>query len=134
MTSQDKTLWMRFAVLMLVSILILSLSGCATIQKLDNTEYVKAMSSDQAAIGCQAADAITTYVALAKIGSISEANPLMAGIIKTGGWPLFFIVKIAMALWMTSDNINPTAAAAVNTLTCGVAIQNAAVIMHVVNP
>lgn len=127
----DRILWFRFFGLLLIVVLALQLNGCATT---DNSKFVKTMSSDTAAVTCQAADAITTYVAIAKVGSIHEANPIMAGIIKAGGWPLFFIVKAVMALWMTSDNINPTVAAAVNTATCGVAVQNAAVITHVLNP
>ena len=124
----ERTLWLRFTALLMLSVVVIFLiGGCATIEKLDNTPFVKAMSSDQAAIGCQAADAITTYVVLSKFATLSEANPLMSGILKTGGWPLFFAVKILMAIYMTSDNINPTAAAAINTATCGVAISNIAV-------
>lgn len=102
----------------------LLLSGCATT---DNHPLVKAMSSDTAAVGCQAADALTTLWAVGHVGGIHEANPLMAGVLKAGGWPLFFIVKIAMALYMRSDSINPTVAAVVNTATCGVAASNIAV-------
>ena len=99
--------------------LLLALPGCAT--------WEQTMSSDEAAIGCQAADAITTYVVLSKVASVHEANPLMAEIIKAGGWPLFFIVKAAMAWWLTNDDINPTVKAGINTVTCGIAASNVAV-------
>lgn len=108
----------------LLCVLAIVLAGCATT---DEHPFVQAMSSDAAAIGCQAADAVSTYVVLSKVSGVHEANPLMAGVIKTLGWPGFFAVKLALALFMTSDSINPTVAAAVNTATCGVAISNIAV-------
>ena len=127
----DRALYIRFFLLLALSVILLSSVGCATA---DNHPYVKAMSSDEAAILCQSADALTTYAAIAKVGGIHEANPLMAGVLKAGGWPLFFIIKAAMAIYMTSDAINPTVAAAVNTATCGIAAQNVGVIVHVLHP
>jgi len=119
----NKTLWIRFWLLLALSALLISLVGCATT---DNHPYVKTMSSDTAAVTCQAADALTTVWALSHVG-VHEANPIMAGVIKVGGLPLFLLVKLAMALYMTSDSINPTVAAGINAATCLVAGSNIAV-------
>jgi len=116
-------LWTRFWLLLALSALLISLAGCATT---DNHPFVKTMSSDTAAVACQAADALTTVWALSHVG-VHEANPIMAGVLKTLGIPGFLLVKLLMALYMTSDSINPTVAAAINTATCGVAISNVAV-------
>ena len=116
-------LWFRFWTLLLVCVLAVQLTACAT---LDEHPAVKVMSSDEAAIACQAADALTTVWALSHVG-VREANPLMAGVIKNLGIPGFLLVKLAMALYMTKDNINPTVAAGINVATCGIAASNVAV-------
>ena len=92
------------------------LPGCST------------LASKEATIGCQAADTLTTVYGVTH--GASEANPLMAGVIKSVGLGGFVALKVALTyfLVMRHDQIPGPALAAVNVITCGAAVNNLSVI------
>ena len=92
----------------LILALVILLSGCATLESKD------------AAVACQAADVITTKVALTN-GAV-EANPLMKGVVSN--FTMFLLVKGALTWWITRDETPPEARVAANVITCGVAANN----------
>lgn len=100
---------------LLLWISFLALTGCAS------------LSSREATIACQAADTITTLLALNH--GAREANPLMAGVIKSFGYPGFLLTKFAVT-WFLLDRReeHPEAVAAANIITCGAAVHNIGVI------
>jgi hypothetical protein len=100
-------------------LLILLVSGCSI------------LASKEATVACQAADTVTTVVAL-NSASAHEANPLMSVVIKNLGLPGFVLVKllITWALIAYHDEIHPTALAGINVATCGIAGNNAAILVR----
>jgi hypothetical protein len=93
------------------------LSGCST------------FSTQEASVGCQAADAVTTVAALS--AGATEANPLVAGVIGSTGIAGFIAFKalVALTLYYFHDDAvktetGETALAATNGITCGAALNN----------
>ena len=103
--------------LMLVSltVAIVLLQGCS------------ALASKEASVGCQTADAVSTFVAIK--GGAVEANPIVAGVIDSFGWGGFFLLKagIAYLLVQYHDSMPQGVRAGINGVTCGAAINNVAV-------
>lgn len=98
---------MKLMIPLILSI-VLSLTGCSI------------LSSKEVTVGCQVADVATTTVAL-KAGAI-ESNPILAavglpGTIVLKGLLIYFLIK-------HYEEINKTALAAVNGVTCGTAVNN----------
>ena len=87
------------------------LSGCAT------------LGGKELTVGCQAADALTTVAALAKVGAV-ESNPLVAGVIHSVGIPGFLLMKAGMAYLLTRDSVPKEARVVANVVTCGAAVHN----------
>ena len=89
-------------------------------------------ASDEAVIGCQVADTITTVAALER-GAV-EANPLMERLLDSFGLPGFVLAKIAITwalVWYMKPEPGSGAEAgraAVSGLTCAAAINNYGVI------
>ena len=95
----------------LAIVLTLALTGCGV------------FSQPEVVAGCQAADAVTTTIALG--AGATEANPLVAGIISNVGIAGFLIVKalVAWALIAATPDA-PEAVEAVTAATCGIAAHN----------
>lgn len=92
-------------------LLAVFLSGCAQ------------FSSKEATVGCQAADTVTTIIAL-KSGA-SEANPLLAPLIASVGYGGLIVVK-ALVTWLLLEvrEEAPEVVGGVNAATCAVAARN----------
>ena len=90
-------------------LIVLLLSGCTT------------LSSPEAVVGCQAADAVSTAVALD--AGLVEANPLMAAVIDSLGIPGLFIAKGLIALALLHVH-NDTVVGVATGATCAVAVHN----------
>lgn len=97
----------------LIIICFVLLTGCATLGN-PNTHAV-----------CAALDTSTTIAVLEKGGI--ELNPIVSGIINSGGYPLFVGVNllIVYAFYHYHEQIGETATAVVSTVRCGAAINNA---------
>jgi hypothetical protein len=98
------------------------LSGCAT------------LASNEATIGCQAADTVTTIAALES--GAREGNPLLARVLEGAGLPGLVLVKIAIT-WALLKYVRPerselerTGRAAVNAQACAAAVYNLAVVLR----
>jgi hypothetical protein len=97
----------------LLIVLLISLSGCSTVQPI-------AESSDTFAY-CKAADVATTAYGLGT-GMFIEKNPFVASIIGGGVFPL---IALSVALWYALDKYNnPKANMVANAITCPVAASN----------
>lgn len=95
------------AAIMLVSML----SGCATFAK------------PEIITGCQVADTVTTIAAL-KAGA-SEANPIVAGVIKHAGYFGLIALKVAVTMVLIHyATEQPEATGAVTAATCAAAVNN----------
>lgn len=80
-----------------------------------------ATSTDVFAI-CKAADVLTTIYALEHVAGATEANPIIAATLQHGYLPL---IAISVGIWLLLKEVNdPTATAAANAVTCGVAAHN----------
>lgn len=91
--------------------IVVMLSGCASFAK------------PEAVIGCQAADTVTTIAALH--GGASEANPIVAGIIKSAGYFGLIVFKIAITLLLLNyADEHPEAVGFGTAITCGAAVNN----------
>lgn len=92
-------------------LVVVMLSGCASFAK------------PEAVIGCQAADTVTTIAALH--GGATEANPIVAGIIKSSGYFGLIVFKVAVTLLLLhyADD-HPEAVGAGTAITCGAAVNN----------
>jgi uncharacterized protein YceK len=103
--------------------LALLLSGCATL-----TDVKETAASKEATYACQLADVATTKVALVT-GAGSEANPIMRGLLGHG-FATFVAVKLGFAWLLTQDQVPPEGRIVANTIACGAAINNTAIIVR----
>ncbi len=95
--------------------LMLSLSGCATIQTV--------ASSKETFVACQALDVATTYVGVSKVG-LMEANPIVAALLKHG-WLPFIAIKVALVWAVYNADFSPPAQTVANVAACAPGVWNA---------
>ena len=106
-TSDGRIIRMKF----LCFLLPLMVMGCAV------------LSDDKTSVACQAADTVSTVVALEH--GATELNPIMAGVISNFGYVGFFAIKALFAWWLTTQNEKiPGTVATVNVATCAISIWN----------
>ena len=105
----------------IVAILLLFMvSGCATIHPV--------ASSRETFAACQAADAVTTYVALQKPGLV-EGNPIMAKLI-SHGWLPFLMFKAALVWYVYWLEASPSTQMVFNAIACAPVVHNTNVLIH----
>jgi uncharacterized membrane protein len=95
----------------IVAFCIFLLSACST------------MATKEASYTCQTADVVSTAIALGKVGTM-EANPIVAGLLNSVGWPGLLAIKLGVAWLLNRDAVSDDARAGVNTVTCAVALHN----------
>ena len=99
--------------------LVLSLSGCATIQSV--------ASSKETFVACQVFDVATTYVAISKVGLV-EGNPIIAALLKHGWLPVIAF-KIAIIWAVYEANFSPAAQTVANVVACAPGVWNATLLV-----
>ena len=104
---------------LLVLALALLVSGCASLP--DRTSAEKAATSPTTFAVCKTVDIGSTALLL-HTGHFVEANPLVAGILSHGYFPL---IALSVGVYELLVHLNnPTVTLAVNAVTCGVAAHN----------
>ena len=110
--------------LVCLGLLLSLLSGCATV--------ADTAGSKEVFTACKAADVATTIAVLGKGGS--EANPLMASVIKSWGYAGLIGVSVGLVwlVWEFYDSVPQPVRVGLNVVQCGVVAHNVGVLgsMH----
>jgi len=112
-----------------VILLSLFLFGCGSVPPNETLtqSVVRIGGSKEAAVGCQAADVITTKLAISS-GVGVEGNPLMKGLM-SHGFGVFVAFKAAIAWALASDKVNDESRLIANAITCGAVANNAKILL-----